>query len=244
MRLHQTLRFCAASQPLDTLTKNELYILPPLETRKRPSLQSSPHHPRPQRGPTPGPHRHRAARHMWAHNTFSFFMSRSGRQLIPVRRLIQAFLHTCVSFPTPNAKRTWHKEACFIARRTCCMPAIWFLQGLRASWSILCEGSSLLVCVHRMGPKLVSNFLCHVHVKLPGPMYLTMSTPSSPRPKGVKWRKKSFRLSLEGGCGMDFFRHQHQRSMVLQLSDSIRGPSQEASVDCLLPRAMHLGERT
>jgi len=32
-----------------------------------------------------------------------------------VRRLIQAFLCTCVLFPAPDAKHIWHKEAHFAA---------------------------------------------------------------------------------------------------------------------------------
>jgi hypothetical protein len=30
-----------------------------------------------------------------------------------VRRLIQALLRTCVSFPVPDSERTWHDEARF-----------------------------------------------------------------------------------------------------------------------------------
>ena len=177
VRLHQTFRFCATPQPLDTLTNNELHASPPVESRKRSSLPSSPRRPWPRRGPTPHPHRHRATRHMWAQTSFSFFKSRSGHQLILVRRLVQAFLRTCVSFATPNAEHTWHRVARFIARRTCYMPAMWFLPrfAFHSSGTILCEGCSPSVCPSNgVGPKAVSDFPCHVHAKLPGPMYLTM----------------------------------------------------------------------
>ena len=34
-----------------------------------------------------------------------------------VRRLIQAFLHTCASFPVPDGEYTWHNEARFARAR-------------------------------------------------------------------------------------------------------------------------------
>jgi hypothetical protein len=44
-----------------------------------------------------------------------------------VRRLIQAFLRTCVSFPAPDAERTWHDEARFAAPAELAMCLRWGL---------------------------------------------------------------------------------------------------------------------
>ena len=71
-----------------------------------------------ERGREPSTHRHRRAHHMWAHHTLPFFQPRAGRQLFKRssrRRLVQAFLHTWVPFPVPDAERTWHEEARFAA---------------------------------------------------------------------------------------------------------------------------------
>ena len=51
-----------------------------------------------------------------------------------VRRLIQAFLRTCVSFPAPDAERTWHDEARFAAPVELAMCLRWGLaRVLRVS---------------------------------------------------------------------------------------------------------------
>jgi Domain of unknown function (DUF1708) len=51
-----------------------------------------------------------------------------------VRRLIQAFLRTCVSFPAPDAERTWHDEARFAAPAELAMCLRWGLaRVLRVS---------------------------------------------------------------------------------------------------------------
>jgi hypothetical protein len=44
-----------------------------------------------------------------------------------VRRLIQAFLHTCVSFPAPDAEYTWREEARFAAPPELAMCLRWGL---------------------------------------------------------------------------------------------------------------------
>jgi len=69
-----------------------------------------------------------------------------------VRRLIQAFLRTCVSFPAPDAERTWREEACFAAPAELAMFLRWGLarvmrvSGLNAvrgllSWDMYVEWS-------------------------------------------------------------------------------------------------------
>ena len=51
-----------------------------------------------------------------------------------VHRLIQAFLHTCVSFPAPDAEHTWHEEARFAAPAELAMCLRWGLaRVLRVS---------------------------------------------------------------------------------------------------------------
>jgi len=51
-----------------------------------------------------------------------------------VRRLIQAFFHTFVSFPAADAERTWHEEARFAAPTDLAMCLRWGLaQVLRVS---------------------------------------------------------------------------------------------------------------
>jgi Domain of unknown function (DUF1708) len=51
-----------------------------------------------------------------------------------VRRLIQAFLRTCVSFPAPDAEHTWHEEARFAAPAELAMCLRWGLaRVLRVS---------------------------------------------------------------------------------------------------------------
>ena len=51
-----------------------------------------------------------------------------------VRRLIQAFLRTCVSSPAPDAERTWHEEARFAAPAELAMCLRWGLaRVLRVS---------------------------------------------------------------------------------------------------------------
>ena len=57
------------------------------------------------------PHRHRRALTTpFLFSSLALDVNSSG-----VRRLIQAFLHTFVSFPAPDAERTWHEEARFAA---------------------------------------------------------------------------------------------------------------------------------
>jgi hypothetical protein len=46
-----------------------------------------------------------------------------------VRRLVQAFLLTCVSFPAPDADRTWREEARFAAPAELAMCLRWGLKG-------------------------------------------------------------------------------------------------------------------
>ena len=51
-----------------------------------------------------------------------------------VRRLVQAFLRTCVSFPAPDAERTWREEARFAAPAELAMCLRWGLaRVLRVS---------------------------------------------------------------------------------------------------------------
>ena len=51
-----------------------------------------------------------------------------------VRRLVQAFLRTCVSFPAPDAERTWREEARFAAPPELAMFLRWGLaRVLRVS---------------------------------------------------------------------------------------------------------------
>jgi len=51
-----------------------------------------------------------------------------------VRRLIQAFLRTCVSFPAPDAEHTWHEEARLAAPTELAMCLRWGLaRVLRVS---------------------------------------------------------------------------------------------------------------
>jgi Domain of unknown function (DUF1708) len=45
-----------------------------------------------------------------------------------VRRLVQAFLRTCVSFPAPDAERTWREEARFAAPPELAMCLRWGLS--------------------------------------------------------------------------------------------------------------------
>jgi hypothetical protein len=47
-----------------------------------------------------------------------------------VRRLIQAFLRTCVPFPAPGAERTWHVEARFAAPTELVMCLRWGLAHI------------------------------------------------------------------------------------------------------------------
>ena len=47
-----------------------------------------------------------------------------------VRRLIQAFLRTCVPFPAPDAERTWHEEARFAAPAELAMCLRWGLARI------------------------------------------------------------------------------------------------------------------
>jgi len=62
-----------------------------------------------------------------------------------VRRLIQAFLRTCGSFPAPDAEHTWHEEARFAAPAELAMCLRWGLaRVLRVSGGNAVRG--LLSC--------------------------------------------------------------------------------------------------
>ena len=77
-----------------------------------------------------------------------------------VRRLIQAFLCTCVSFPASDAECTWQEEARFAALPEVAMCLRSGLaRVLRVSGGMLCEASSLGICTSSgAGPDLVSDF--------------------------------------------------------------------------------------
>ena len=94
-----------------------------------------------------------------------------------VRRLIQTFLRTCVSFHALDTERTWHEEARFaipaVSRRTYHVPSMGSCPSLACVWG---EASSLGICTSSgVRLNLVSDSLRHVFT-------YTMLTPvHSPR---------------------------------------------------------------
>jgi len=61
-----------------------------------------------------------------------------------VRRLIQTFLRTCVSFHALDTERTWHEEARFaipaVGRRTCHVPSMGSCPSLACVWGHVVRG--------------------------------------------------------------------------------------------------------
>ena len=54
------------------------------------------------------------ARHTWSHDPLSFFpVMGPNANSSGIRRLIQIFFRTCVSFPAPWVDRAWYDEARF-----------------------------------------------------------------------------------------------------------------------------------
>ena len=82
-----------------------------------------------------------------------------------VRRLVQASLRTCVSFPAPDAEHTWHDEARFAAPAEFAMCLRWGLarvlhvsggnavRGL-LSWDMYVEWSEAELCKRLSPPSL------------------------------------------------------------------------------------------
>ena len=58
------------------------------------------------------------------------------------RRLVQAFLRTCMSFPAPDAERTWHEEARFAVPAEPAMCLRWGLAWLLHVYGVNAEASS------------------------------------------------------------------------------------------------------
>jgi len=82
-----------------------------------------------------------------------------------VRRFIQAFLHTCVLFPAPDADRTWHEEARFAAPAELAMCLRWdFARVLRISWRNVVRGL-LSWDIYVGWSEAVSHFLSHVYIQ-------------------------------------------------------------------------------
>jgi len=91
-----------------------------------------------------------------------------------VRRLIQAFLRTCVSFPAPDAERTWHEEARFAAPAELAMCLRWGLarvlrvsggnavRGL-LSWDMYVEWSEAELGKRHSPSRLIHTILIPVH---------------------------------------------------------------------------------
>jgi len=61
--------------------------------------------------------------------------------------LIQAFLRTCVSFPAPDAERTWHEETHFAAPAEPAMCLRWGLAQVLSLRAMPCEASSRGICM-------------------------------------------------------------------------------------------------
>ena len=83
-----------------------------------------------------------------------------------VRRLIQAFLRTGVSFLAQDAKRTWHEEARFAATAELAMCLRWGIaRVLRVSGGNAVQASSLGIgTLSGVRSNLVSDFLPHVFI--------------------------------------------------------------------------------
>lgn len=84
-----------------------------------------------------------------------------------VRRLIQSFLRTCVSFPAPDAEYTWREEARFAAPPELAICLRWGLaRVLRVSggnavhglisWDMYVEWSESELCKHFFSPSALS----------------------------------------------------------------------------------------
>ena len=113
-----------------------------------------------------------------------------------VRRLVQAFLRTCVSFPVPDAERTWREEARFAAPPELAMCLRWGLarvlrvcagnavRGL-ISWDTYVEW-----CEAEVGKRfaltclgLLSIFISPYSVRLSGDSFRgSHRTPTAPSP--------------------------------------------------------------